>query len=266
MNRSIRLATCLALLSAAVAPALSADDTFHFVQITDLHIAGGTDHVQRASRAIAAINALPVPVEFVLVTGDLVNNNLNDSNVVSRVTNLFHQIHAPVHVVPGNHDTLMKRWTETTNAYVGAFGPLNTRFTCHGVIFLTLCDETLHDQQTAAAHPDCDPLGWLEQQLEAAGSLPVIVVNHRPCVEDFHNNEFHPGWSQPIRQRWVALLNRYHVQAEITGHFHRDELHWLGNVPLYVAAPLAGYYGRQASFRIYTWQDGHLSYRTVYLE
>ena len=234
--------------------------------MTDLHIGGGTDHVSRASRAIDAINALPMPVAFVLVTGDLVNNNLFDSNVVARVTRLLNRIRAPVHVVPGNHDIFRERWAETTNAYVRAFGPLHTNFTCHGVVFLTLCDETLHDERLAAAHPDCDPLGWLERQLQAASNQAVIVVNHRPCVEDFHNNEFYPGWPQSIRQRWLDLLNRYHVQAEIAGHFHRDELYWLGNVPLYVAAPLAGYYGRQGSFRLYTWQDGRLSYRTVYLD
>lgn len=243
-----------------------ADDSFQFVQMTDLHVGGGTDHVQRTTRAIDAINALPVPVEFVLVTGDLVNNNLRDTNAVARVLRLLARIRAPVHVVPGNHDILTDHWVETTNAYVRAFGPLLTHFTCHGVVFLTLCDESLHDESIAAAHPDYDPIGWLERQLQAAGTRPVIVVNHRPCVEDFHGNEFRPGWSQSIRQRWTDLLNRYQVRAEIVGHFHRDELYWLGNVPLYVAAPLAGYYGRQGSFRLYTWQDGHLSYRTVYLE
>ena len=264
MRNTILLAACLCLLAAA--PRLLADEPFSFVQLTDLHISGGTDHVQRATRAIEAINALPITVEFVLVTGDLVNNNLKDTNVVGRVTRLLAQLHVPVHVIPGNHDILADHWMETTNAYISAFGPLNTNFICHGVLFLTLCDETLHDQRTAAAHPDVDPMGWLEQQLQAAGDQPVIVVNHRPCVDDFHHNAFRPGWSEPFRQRWIELLNRYHVRAEITGHYHRDELYWLGHVPLYVAAPLAGYYGRQGSFRIYTWRDGHLSYRTIYLE
>ena len=160
MHRLILLAAGLVILAAS--PALSADESFQFVQITDLHISGGADHEQRAARAIEAINALPMPVEFVLVTGDLVNNNLWDTTVVSRVTRLLSQIHAPVHVVPGNHDILAKRWTETTNAYVRAFGPLYTNFTCHGVVFLTLCDEVLHDRNLAAAHPDYDPLGWLQ--------------------------------------------------------------------------------------------------------
>ncbi|MEI8241853.1 MAG: metallophosphoesterase [bacterium] len=264
MRRSILLVVCLGI--AVAAPALPADEPFQFVQITDLHVGGGTDHVQRVVSAIDAINALPMPVAFVLVTGDLVRDNLWDTNAVERITRLLGRLRAPVHVVPGNHDILTDRWAETTNAYVRAFGPLQASFTCHGVVFLTLCDETLRDTRLAAAHPDCDPLGWLEQQLQAAGDQPVIVANHRPCQEDFHNNAFYPGWPKAVRQRWIDLLNRHRVRAEITGHLHRDELQWLGSVPLYVSAPLAGYYGRQGSFRIYSWSDGHLSYRTVYLD
>ena len=59
MRRSIMLAAWLGIL--AVSPALFADEAFQFVQITDLHIGGGTDHVQRAIRALDAINALLGP-------------------------------------------------------------------------------------------------------------------------------------------------------------------------------------------------------------
>ena len=246
-------------------PTLRGDETFRFVQLTDLHIDGGTDHVQRVTRAVDAINALPMPIEFVLVTGDLVNNNITNSNTVRRLTSLLRRLHPTVHVLPGNHDTVPKRWPETTNAYVQALGPMLTTFTCHGVVFLLLADETLHDTRLAAEHSDYKPMEWLEAQLRATTNQPVIVVHHRPCVEDFHDNTLHAGWPQPTRDRWTELVNRYRVSAEIAGHFHRDELYWVGNVPLYVAAPIAGYYGRQASFRLYEWRDGHLSYRTVYL-
>jgi len=256
------LAGCL-LIDAAGA---HADETFSFVQITDLHIGGGTDHVQRTSRAIDAINALPLPIACVLVTGDLVNNNLTDLAALGRVTNLLARLHAPTCIVPGNHDVLASHWDATTNAYVRAFGPLTTNFTCHGVVFLGLCDEMLRNSQIAAQHPGCDPLPWLEAQLKAAATRPVIVIHHSACVDDFHGNAFHEGWPETVRQRWITLVNRYHVRAEIVGHYHRDELEWVGDVPVYLAAPLAGYYGRQASFRIYTWHDGHLSYRTVYLD
>lgn len=254
------------LLALLLLPAmLSGEDAFSFVQLTDLHMDGGPDHNQRVARAVDAINNLPLPVEFVLVTGDLVNNNITDSNTVNRLTAQLRRLRPPTHVVPGNHDTVPKRWTETTNAYVHALGPMLTTFTCRGVRFLLLGDEPLHDARLAAEHPEYQPLNWLEEQLRTNTNRSVIVVHHRPCVEDFHANTFHAGWPQSTRERWTELLNRYRVSAEITGHFHRDELFWVGDVPLYVAAPIAGYYGRPATFRLYEWRNGHLSYRTVYL-
>ncbi len=54
--------------------------------------------------------------------------------------------------------------------------------------------------------------------------------------------------------------------AAIAGHFHRDEFHDLGGVPLLVAAPVSGRFGRQTSFRIYEYDSGRLTYRTWYLE
>ena len=265
MHGHVKIGALLAIVGLAVCAA-RADEGFSFVQLTDLHLGGGTDHLHRATAAIEAVNALPMPLACVLVTGDLGRDDLDDSNAVVRIRRVLGRIHAPVHVIPGNHDVLAKRWTATTNAFASGIGPLQTNVTYHGVTFLLLTDETLHDESLAAAHPDCDPLGWLDRELQRVEGQPVILVHHRPEVEDFHDNAFHPGWPEAIRARWTEIVNRHHVSAEIVGHFHRDELHWLGHVPVYVAPPLAGYYGRQASFRIYTWKDGHLSYRTVYLE
>jgi UDP-2,3-diacylglucosamine pyrophosphatase LpxH len=66
--------------------------------------------------------------------------------------------------------------------------------------------------------------------------------------------------------KWVALINQYNVKAVITGHFHRDEFHWLDKVPLYVSVPVAEKFGRQAGFRIYEYKNGKLGYTTQYLE
>jgi UDP-2,3-diacylglucosamine pyrophosphatase LpxH len=76
----------------------------------------------------------------------------------------------------------------------------------------------------------------------------------------------HRGWRKEVREKWERLLNSANVKAVIAGHFHRDEFHWLGEVPLYVAEPVAGYWGRQCTFRIYEYRGGKVGYRTVYVE
>ncbi len=95
---------------------------------------------------------------------------------------------------------------------------------------------------------------------------PVVIFNHVPSVDDFYDNGTHKGWGHSENgQRWSALLNRYPVKAVIAGHFHRDEFHWIGNVPLYVCPPLASWLGRQAAYRVYKYQDGKIEYLTQYL-
>jgi hypothetical protein len=105
----------------------------------------------------------------------------------------------------------------------------------------------------------------LEARLKQSDGKPVVIFHHGPSVDDFYKNRMHGGWKQAIREQWIALLNRYEVKAVIAGHFHRDEHHWLGDVPLYVSAPVSGFWGRQATYRVYEYKDGKLGYRTQYL-
>jgi len=97
--------------------------------------------------------------------------------------------------------------------------------------------------------------------------MPTIVVHHASDGPDFYRNKQHDGWPAEARVGWLEVLERGNVVAIITGHFHRDELWWneLG-IPVYTAAPIAGYWGRQGAIRIYTYSKGRLSYQTVYME
>ena len=94
----------------------------------------------------------------------------------------------------------------------------------------------------------------------------MIVFHHAPSIGSFYKNTLHRGWEKAIRPEWVRLLNAYGVKAVIAGHFHRDEHHWLGEVPLYISSAMAPYWGRQPTYRIYEYQDGKIGYRTQYLE
>jgi UDP-2,3-diacylglucosamine pyrophosphatase LpxH len=76
----------------------------------------------------------------------------------------------------------------------------------------------------------------------------------------------HEGWKLQMRRQWERLVNSANVKGVIAGHFHRAEQHWVGDVPLYVAPSVAGFWGRQGSYRIYEYRNGRLAYRTQYLE
>lgn len=237
---------------------------FFFVQVTDTHLGGGPNHEALAARMVKAINSLPMPIACVVHTGDLAADNLDNGSMAASASNLLHGLHVPCYVLPGNHDLTPRRLETTRRAFETSFGALAGKVEVQGVVFLLLYTEPLRG---TVKTPDFDPLSWLETQLKAAVGKPVIVFTHTPPVEDFYNNRLRAGWPAAAQASWTELINRYDVLAVIAGHFHRDELRWDGRVPLYISAPMATYYGRQSSFRIYeVRRDGRLGYRTVYLE
>jgi 3',5'-cyclic AMP phosphodiesterase CpdA len=263
MQRSRKWTQALRCAAAlfALAFCAHANPHFYFAQISDTHF-GGADHAWRTRLAADAINDLPLDIAFVALTGDITSEKLHDASVVTNAIAVLNRIEAPVHCVPGNHDILQGQYQATMPLYTNRFGGLITQHQYHGVLCLFVYTEPLAQAFSVA---DYAPLKELESRLKKANGQPAIVFHHSPSVGDFYNNKMHPGWKQDIRDRWIALLNQYNVKGVIAGHFHRDEHHWLGDVPLYVSSSIAGYWGRQATFRIYEYKDGRLGYRTQYL-
>jgi 3',5'-cyclic AMP phosphodiesterase CpdA len=245
----------------AISGSRATRNQFYFVQITDTHF-GDEDNYERTRQVIQAINNLPLKIEFVVHTGDITMEMLEHTPTVNSVVELFKLLKPPVHYIPGNHDILRQKHDATMQAYRSHFGELITQYEYSGVVCIFIYTEPLAKDFYV---PSYDALEELDKRLKLSAGKPVIVFHHSPSVEDFFNNQMHPGWRAEIRDRWIALLNKYDVKGVIAGHFHRDELHWLGNVPLYVSASVAGYWGRQATFRIYEYKDGKIGYRTQYL-
>jgi len=237
------------------------DTHFYFIQITDTHFGDG-NYLDRLQKIVDSINALPMPIECVVHTGDISNNNIENEKSVDAGLAVLKQLKVPVHFLPGNHDILPQRLDATLQAYRRKFGDLSSSATYRGVVFLFAFTENIRKSYSI---PGYDALQWLERSLKASGGKPVIVFHHAPSVRDFYSNEFHQAWQEAVPS-WKKLLNSYNVKAVIAGHFHRDELHWIGNVPLYVSASVTGYWGRQATYRIYEYDNGRISYRTQYIE
>lgn len=235
---------------------------FYFVQVTDTHF-GNYDHETRTRTVVQAINDLPMPIECVVLTGDIGSDNLTDPEITQLALAVLGELEPPLHYLPGNHDIRPDSLARTIEAYTTNFGELCGKVDYCGVRFLFLYTEPLKKKFSVEGY---DALAWLKSEITAAGNQPVLVFHHRPCAEDFYNNRMHRGWPADARTRWEEIIKLGNVRAVITGHFHRDELHWLDDVPVYVSAPVAGYWGRQGSFRVYEYDNGRLGYWTVYLE
>lgn len=240
----------------------AASNHFFFVQITDCHFGSG-DHASRMTNVVDRINALPMPIVCVVVTGDVTSDDITNDAVRMSATGTLARLKMPVHFLPGNHDILMKKVPATVGAFTNSFGPIASTAEYDGVEFLMLYTEPLRRSIHIEGY---DPLSWLQTALKQAGRKPVLIFHHTPPFEDFYDNSIHPGWPAAPREQWDKLLQSANVKAVIAGHFHRDELHWSGSIPCFVAPPVAGYWGRQGSFRIYEYDHGAVSYRTVYLD
>ena len=253
---------CINVLVLPVAAQDAANTNFYFVQLTDTHL-NNHHHDQRTGAAVAQINKLSLDIECVVHTGDIMMDNISNPAAVTNAVAILSALEPPLHYVPGNHDILRPHLEATLPIYTNRFGPLVALQEYHGVCFVFAYTEPLAKSFKVEGY---EPLHEIENALKQADGKPVLLFHHSPSHRDFYNNEWHPGWPEPVRRKWIALLNRYNVKGVFTGHFHRDEQHWLGDVPLYVCSPVAFYWGRQASYRIYRYEDGRISYTTQYLD
>jgi 3',5'-cyclic AMP phosphodiesterase CpdA len=237
----------------------SSDSNFYFVQITDTHL-DNKENSERTRKIIKKINALPFKVEFVVHTGDIFDDNVTDANTLIAAKSLFADIKPPVYYIAGNHDIYSE---ETKKSYVKNFGRLNYIKEIHGVVFVFLYTNIKKNDRNVFGR---EFYQWFEDALKSAQGKPIIVFQHIPAGDDFYTNMFHKPLPAKVEKKWNALINEYKVKAVIAGHFHRDEMDWFGDVPLYVSPPVAKWFGRQATYRIYEYKNGKLKYFTQYLD
>ncbi len=239
------------------------DDTnhFYFVQITDTHWGDG-NHIERTRKIVRRINELPMKIQCVVHTGDITFDNIEDRKIVAKGLSELKKLKVPIHFVPGNHDILRHKREVTQQVFKDQFGDLFIEKEYSGVVFILVYTEPMAQSFSVEGY---QPLIELEEVVKRTQGKPAIIFHHTPSVDDFYKNRMHDGWQTEVQEKWKSLLNTYNVKAVIAGHFHRDEHHWLGKVPLYVCPPVAGYLGRQAAFRIYEYKDGKIGYRTQYI-
>lgn len=240
------------------------DTLFYFVQMTDPHF-GRETVPERMKLLISEINELPMKIEFVAVTGDITNRSVQDPAIVELAKSSMEGLKVPLHLVIGNED-INVGWEkhdhhaslESVEAYKKNFGPLAYKKEYHGVVCLFVCTAPL-DQGLEI--PGYDPMEWMRQELDEAAGKPVLIFNHWTSAFDYAGQ----NWPDDKKAEWEELITSANVKGEFTGHYHRSEQHWIGDIPVYVAAPVAGR-GFQSTFRIYEYYNGRLTYITRYLD
>jgi UDP-2,3-diacylglucosamine pyrophosphatase LpxH len=232
----------------------------YFVQITDTHL-GTPETWEHAQKAFESIQHLPMKISCVVVTGNVFEDNIKDPETVARAKALFKKIMAPCYFIPGNHDISMGDQM-AASIWQKEFGPLFHKTYYEGVGFAFVYTVPL---VTDISSLPFKPLEDLTAYLKKNTKRPTLVFTHNPSAQDFRMNAFGSGWPEKSMKAWMEALGMGNVKAVITGHFHRAELHWLGKIPLFVCPAISSEWQRQSSYRVYCYENGQVSYYSVYL-
>ncbi len=214
----------------------------YFVQLSDTHWGyqgpANPQADQTLRQAVAAVNALEVPPEFIVFTGDLTHTT--DDPVLRRKRLAeFKAIVAELKVrdlrfMPGEHDASLDRGA----AYMEFFGATHYTFDHGGLHFIAL--DNVSD---AGAKLGDEQLKWLAADLAPRDrAAPLIVLTHRPLFD------LEPKWDWATRDGAAAmeLLMPFRNVTVFYGHIHHEHHRMTGHIAhhsaksLIFALPVAG--------------------------
>jgi 3',5'-cyclic AMP phosphodiesterase CpdA len=200
--------------SAAQAPVKD----FYFVQLSDTHWgyqgAANPDASGTLSKAVAAVNALKDPPDFIVFTGDLTHTTDDPAERRRRLTE-FKSIVSELKVknvrfMPGEHDASLDRGA----AYTELFGAMNYTFDHGGIHFIAL--DNVSDP---GAKIGDEQLQWLKADLAKQDlNAPIIVLTHRPLFD------LAPKWDWATRDgaQAIEMLMPFKNVTVFYGHIHQE--------------------------------------------
>ena len=215
---------------AAAAP----ESDFYFVQLSDTHwgFAGppNPDAGNTLRKAVAAVNALQTPPDFIVFTGDLTHTTDDPAERRRRLAGFREIVSAlkvrQVHFMPGEHDAALDRGA----AFREFFGDTSYSFDHKGVHFIAV--DNVSDP---GASIGAQQLAWMRADLDARpqGS-PIVVFTHRPLFD------LAPRWDWATRdgQSAIDLLSQYPQVTVFYGHIHQEHHHMTGQIAHHSAKSL----------------------------
>jgi len=219
----------------AAAAAKSKSDDFYFVQLSDAHWgfegpainpdAGGT-----LAKAVAAVNGLDEPPDFVVFTGDLTQTT-DDATVRNDRMRGFQDIVAKlrarkVYYMAGEHDAAL----DEGEAFQRHFGKLHYSFDHKGIHFVVL--DNVSDPSAVVGEKQ---LAWLRRDLASVGKHhPIVVFTHRPLFD------LAPDWDWATRDGRAAIdvLLAYSNVTVFYGHIHQENHYTTGHIQHHAAKGL----------------------------
>jgi 3',5'-cyclic AMP phosphodiesterase CpdA len=197
------------------------EQPWYFIQLSDTHIvadtrqeAHGVNPYVTLSRAIAQINHLNPSPAFVIVTGDLINDDDPQSYCVLK--HLTDQLLVPTYFALGNHDlrqpfrqVLLGEQQPAATPYYYTFAMAQ----CQCIVLDSLVEGEVHGALDAVQ------LAWLATTLTATSTRPALIfVHHPPASTGIDWMDVH---AMVNGAELLAILARHsQVRRVFFGHVH----------------------------------------------
>ena len=210
-----------------------------FVQISDSHMGfnkpANTDVVGTLKAAVAKINALPTPPEFMLHTGDI--SHLSKPEEFDTVDEVLKSASAKnVFFVPGEHDVLNDDGQQYLERYgKGTKGAGWYSFDTKGAHFIGLVN-VLNLKAGGLGTLGSEQLGWLKDDLKhLKHSTPIVVFAHIPLWSVYPEW----GWGTEDSAQALGYLKKFGSVTVLNGHIHQTMQKVEGSVTFHTAASTA---------------------------
>ena len=213
--------------------------SFSFVQISDSHIGfskeANKDVVGTLKEAIARINALPQPPDFILHTGDL--THLSEAEEFDTLDQLLKSAKtSQILYVPGEHDVIGDNGKQYLQRFgKGTKGQGWYSFDHKGVHFVGLVN-VMDIKENGLGILGEDQLAWLQDDLkERSGDAPIVVFAHIPLWTVYPQW----GWGTNDGAQALSYLKRFGSVTVLNGHIHQTMRKVEGHVTFHTAMSTA---------------------------
>ncbi|HEU5232548.1 MAG TPA: metallophosphoesterase [Terriglobales bacterium] len=214
-----------------------AESGLQFVQISDSHMGfnkpANTDVVATLQAAVDRINALPVPADFIIHTGDLSHQSkASEFDTMDQV--LKSAKPKQIFYVPGEHDTSV----DDGKQYLDRYGKSTKgrgwySFNHKGVHFVGLVNVI---QLEGMGQLGDEQIAWFKEDLGGvSASTPVVVFAHIPLWTIYPDW----GWGTKDSEQAFEYLKRFGSVTVLNGHIHQVMQKVEGNATFHTAMSTA---------------------------
>lgn len=171
-------------------------------------------------KAVIAINRLKP--DFVVLTGDLVNNKDDESQktMFKRITSEINSS-IPVYYCPGNHDIGQAPTQQDIDSFISLYGHDRFSFLHKKSLFVGLNSCVIKSNDSILEPKQFE---WLKAELSKNKSAKhKVLFTHYPFfIKSYDEPEVYSNISVATRNKYLGLFREYKIDVVFAGHLHNN--------------------------------------------